>query len=38
MSIDSVGSIRIPVPEWLRAYQKEWLMLDIVAAPRPRQS
>ena len=31
MSTDSVGGIRIPVPDWLRAYRKEWFRLDIVA-------
>jgi high affinity sulfate transporter 1 len=31
MSSDRVGSFRLPVPDWIRDYQKEWIRWDIVA-------
>src|SRR6478752_10700244 len=31
MTNDAAGGFRIPVPEWMRAYQKEWIRLDVVA-------
>ena len=31
MSSDRVGSFRIPVPDWIRDYQKEWIRWDVVA-------
>jgi len=31
MTNDAAGGFRIPVPEWMRAYQKDWIRLDVVA-------
>ena len=31
MSSDRVGSFRIPVPDWIRDYQKEWIRWDVLA-------
>ena len=31
MSSDRVGSFRIPVPDWIRDYQKEWIRWDVIA-------
>jgi high affinity sulfate transporter 1 len=31
MATNAPASARIPVPEWIRAYQKEWLRPDVVA-------
>jgi len=31
MSSDRFGSFRIPVPDWIRDYQKEWIRWDVIA-------
>jgi len=31
MSKDHSGSFRIPVPDWLLNYRKDWLRPDIIA-------
>ena len=31
MSSDRFGSFRIPVPDWIRDYQKEWIRWDVLA-------
>jgi len=28
---DSTGNIRFPAPDWIHAYQKEWIKLDVIA-------
>jgi sulfate permease, SulP family len=28
---NSLGSFRFPVPDWIRAYHREWIMLDVAA-------
>ena len=31
MSSDGAAGFRIPAPDWIRAYRKEWVRLDVVA-------
>src|SRR6186997_687000 len=31
MERERVGSVRIPLPDWIRDYRREWVSLDVIA-------